>query len=180
MHDRRVQLDPPLSQVPWSSEFAARSLETFFVFLRDGQPIVLRLIHAESLLLGWGSDVQPGAVVVEAAARYGLHPIVVHSTSWRTVDDRLILTYLAIVEAPDHPGPHLVEVPVLRADLARGDRLAAPVNIDVEAVIEHAFRHLRWLLDDDEIVREALPDWPAALESCRPEPFRAFAPDVGN
>ena len=175
MHDRRIQLDPPLSNVPWSSEFAARSLETFFVFLRDGEPIALRPIHAESLLLGWGAGVQPGAVVVEAAARYGLNPVVVHSTSWRTIDDRLILTYLAIVDVPDRPGPHLVEVPVLRSDLARGERLAAPAHIEVDAVIEHAFRHLRWLLDDDDVVREALPDWPAALEECRPEPFRAFA-----
>jgi hypothetical protein len=172
--EQRIQLDPPLSQVPWSNEFAARSLETFFVFLRDGVPIVLRPIHADSLLLGWEARIQPGAVVVEAAARYDLNPVVVHSTSWRTVDDRLVLTYLAVVEPPEQPGPHLVEVPVRRGDLARGERLAAPADIDVDAVIEHAFRHLRWLLDDDEIVREALPEWPAALEVCRPEPFRAF------
>jgi hypothetical protein len=174
---RRIQLDPPLSQVPWSSEFAARSLETFFVFLRDVQPIVLRPVHAESLLLGWGAGAQPGAVVVEAAARYDLNPVLVHSTSWRTIDDRLILTYLAIVDPPERPGPHLVEEPVLRGDLARGERLAAPAHIDVDAVIEHAFRHLRWLLDDDEVVREALPDWPTVLEDCRPEPFRALTPE---
>jgi hypothetical protein len=174
MDDPRIQLDPPLSQVPWSNEFAARSLETFFAFLRDGQPIMLRPIHADSLLLGWGAGVQPGAVVVDAAARYDLKPVVVHSTSWRTVAERLILTYLAIVEPPDRPGPHLLEMPVLRGDLARGERLAAPTDIDVDAVIEHAFRHLRWLLDDDAIVREALPDWNAALEERRPEPFRAF------
>ncbi len=72
------------------------------------------------------------------------------------------------------PGPHLTEEPVNRGNLARGERLAAPTNIDVDAVVEHALRHLRWLLDDDEVVRDALPDWPAALEDYRPEPFRAF------
>jgi hypothetical protein len=174
LRDPRIQLEPPLSQVAWSDEFAARSLEALFVFLRDGGPIMLRPIHADSLLLGWGAREQPGAVVVEAAARYDLNPVVVHSTSWRTVEDRLILTYLAVVDAPERPGQHLTEVPVLRGDLARGERLAAPTHIDVDAVIEHALRHLRWLVDDDEIVRDALPDWPAVLEDYRPEPFRAF------
>jgi hypothetical protein len=41
-------------------------------------------------------------------------------------------------------------------------------------VIEHALRHLRWLLDDDEVIREALQDWAPILEAFQPEPFRAF------
>ena len=90
------------------------------------------------------------------------------------VDDRLILTYLAVVEPPGRPGPHLVEQPVSRGELARGGALAAPTSIEVDAVIEHALRHLRWLLDDDEVVRQALPDWAPALEDYQPEPFRAF------
>jgi hypothetical protein len=170
----RIQLDPPLTEVAWSDAFAGRSLETFFIFLRDGSPRVLRPIHAVSLLLGWGPRSQPGSVVVGAAARYGLEPVVVHSTSWRVVDDRLILTYLAVVEPPDQPGPHLVEEPVLRGALARGGTLEAPTHIEMDAVIEHALRHLRWLLDDDEVVRHALPDWAPALEDYQPEPFRAF------
>ena len=99
----RIQLDPPLTDVAWSDAFAGRSLETFFIFLRDRSLRVLRPIHAASLLLGWGPKSQPGAVVVGAAARYELEPVVVHSTSWRVVDDRLILTYLAVVEPPDDP-----------------------------------------------------------------------------
>jgi hypothetical protein len=170
----RIQLDPPLSDVAWSDAFAARSLETFFIFLRDGRPRVLRPIHASSLLLGWGPGNQPGAVVVGAAARYELVPMVVHSTSWRVVDDRLILTYLAVVEPPGGPSPHLVEQPISRGELARGAALAAPAQIEVDAVIEHALRHLRWLLDDDEVVRHALADWAPALADYQPEPFRAF------
>ena len=170
----RIQLDPPLSDVAWSDAFATRSLETFFIFLRDGRPRVLRPIHASSLLLGWAPGNQPGAVVVGAAARYELEPVVVHSTSWRVVDDRLILTYLAVVEPPGRPSPHLVEQPMSRGELARGGALAAPTRIEVDAVIEHALRHLRWLLDDDEVVREALSDWAPALEDYLPEPFRAF------
>ena len=121
MHDQRIRLDPPVSQVPWSSEFAARSLETFFVYLRDVEPIMLRPIHADSLLLGRGPATSRARSGIDAAARYGLHPIVVHSTSWRTVEDRLVLTYLAIVDAPEGPGPHLTEEPVPRSDLARGE-----------------------------------------------------------
>ncbi len=174
MDDGLIQLDPPLTDVAWSDAFAGRSLETFFIFLRDGSPRVLRPIHAGSLLLGWGPESQPGTVVVGAAARYGLSPVVAHSTSWRVVDDRLILTYLAVVELPRRPSPHLVEQPVLRGALARGGALAAPSDIQVDTVIEHALRHLRWLLADDEVVRQALPDWASALEDYQPEPFRAF------
>jgi hypothetical protein len=170
----RIQLDPPLTDVAWSESFAGRSLETFFVFLRDERPHALRPIHAASLLLGWGPGSQPGSVVVGAAERYGLDPVVVHSTSWRVVEDRLILTYLAVVEPPGQPSPHLVEEPVLRGALARGGALAAPTHIEMDAVIEHALRHLRWLLDDDEVVRQALSDWVPALEDYQPEPFRAF------
>jgi len=129
----RIQLDPPLTDVAWSDAFAGRSLETFFIFLRDGSPRVLRPIHAASLLLGWGPKSQPGTVVVDAAARYELQPLVVHSTSWRVVDDRLILTYVAVVEPPARPSPHLVEQPVFRTELARGAALAAPTQIAVNA-----------------------------------------------
>ena len=67
-----------------------------------------------------GARSQPGAVVVGAAARYELEPVVVHSTSWRVVDDRLILIYLAVVEATGRPSPHLLEQPIPRGELARG------------------------------------------------------------
>jgi hypothetical protein len=43
-------------------------------------------------------------------------------------------------------------------------------------VLEHAFRHLAWLVKDDEAVRAALPDWVAFLDTYAPEPFRAFGP----
>ena len=41
-------------------------------------------------------------------------------------------------------------------------------------MIEHAFRHLSWLVKDDEAVLEALPEWVAFLDTYEPEPFRAF------
>ena len=61
-----------------------------------------------------------------------------------------------------------------RADLARGDALRPPTDIDVGQVIEHAFRHLSWLVKDDAVVGEALADWVSFLDRYEPEPFRAF------
>ncbi len=47
-------------------------------------------------------------------------------------------------------------------------------------MVEHALRHLRWLLDDDEVVRQALSDWAPALEDYQPEPFRAFGAEPSS
>jgi hypothetical protein len=41
-------------------------------------------------------------------------------------------------------------------------------------VLEHAFRHLAWLVRDDAAVRDALPAWGSFLERYEPEPFRPF------
>ena len=174
----RIELDPPLSRVPWSAEFGSRSLEIFFVCLVDGMPWVLQPIHADSLVVGWNPDAQPGTVVVDAAKRYGLEPALVHSTSWRVAEDRLVLTYIAIVPAPSDPGPHLAMRPIVRAELARGGALDAPKSIGTDAVLEHALRHLRWLIGDDDVVREAAADWAAVLSDHAPEPFRAFGAGI--
>lgn len=117
--------------------------------------------------------------MVTAAHRYGLEPLLVHSTSWRYEQGRLILTYLVTVRPPDGPSEWLTDEPITRADLARGDAMGLPVEIDVAQVIEHAFRHLAWLVKDDEVVRATLPDWAALLDRYEPEPFRAFGRPPG-
>jgi len=169
-----VQLAPPLTDVAWSSAFVAQSLEALFVCLRDNEAHQLRPIHAPSLRLGWGPDREPGRIVLDAAARYDLSPLLVHSTSWRHQGDRLILTYVAAVRSPEDLSPYLKDDPVGRADLARGDALGPPMDIDITQVIEHAFRHLAWLVKDDAVVGDALADWVAFLERYEAEPFRAF------
>ena len=90
-----------------------------------------------------------------------------------------MLTYLAVVVAPERQSEFLVEEPVGRSDLARGDALAPPVDIGVTQVIEHAFRHLAWLVVDDPAIAEALPDWTETLATYEPEPFRAFGAPPG-
>jgi hypothetical protein len=123
-----VQLVPPLSDVPWSADFVAQSLETLFVCLRAGGASHLRPIHAPTLRLGWAPGPDPGEIVLDASTRHALTPLLVHSTSWRHEGDRL----------------------------------------------EHAFRHLSWLVNDDAVVGEALSDRVRFLDRYEPEPFRAF------
>jgi hypothetical protein len=174
-----VQLAPPLTQAAWSSDFVAQSLETLFVTLREGQADHLRPIHADTLRLGWPPNAQPGDIVLGACDRFDLAPILVHSTSWRHEGDRLILTYVAAVRNPEELSEYLTRDAVSRADLARGEALAPPTDIGVAQVIEHAFRHLAWLVKDDAVVGDALSEWTAFLERFEPEPFRAFGGPPG-
>jgi hypothetical protein len=89
----------------------------------------------------------------------------------------VILTYLVVVELPDPdqlPPNSLVIVPVTRAALARGEALAPPQAIGVEAVLEHTLGHLAWLIRDDHAIADALPDRSTVLNDYQPEPFRSL------
>jgi len=84
-----------------------------------------------------------------------------------------------VVRAPDDPSEFLIEEPVARSELARGDALAPPDDIGITQVIEHAFRHLAWLVVDDPAIAQALPDRTGSLATYEPEPFRAFGAPPG-
>jgi hypothetical protein len=165
-------VEPPLGSTPWSPDFLAQELELLIVTRRGGNLRTLRPIHAPALQLGWGRARDAEAVLREALARYGLEPLVIHSTSWRHAGDEIVLTYLAVVEEPCELNPNLASEPVGRRDLARGDATSPPEAIEVGQVLEHALRHLAWLLLDDRAVAEALPDWTELLVDYLPEPFR--------
>ncbi len=137
---------------------------------------LLHPIHADTLRIGWPPDRKPGELVLEAVQRYGLDPLLLHSTSWRHEEGRLVLTYVAAVVLPSERSHHLAEEPVARTELARGDAFGPPPEIGVTQVIEHAFRHLSWLMKDDAVVGERLADWVTFLDAYEPEPFRAFGP----
>jgi hypothetical protein len=169
-----IELAPALTNVAWSKEIVSQSLEALFAYLADDGAHHLRPIHASSLRVGWPPDQQPGDIVAKAARRYELAPLLVHSTSWRHEAGRLVLTYIVIVEHPLALNENLADEPMARADLARGDAMGPPPEIGVSQVLEHAFRHLSWLVKDDAAVRAALPDWVAFLAVYEPEPFRAF------
>jgi hypothetical protein len=170
------RLGPPLSSVPWSPELVAQSLEVFPVGLRDGKLFWLRPVHALSLRVGISRSAEPSQIVLDVVAWYPLSPRVVHSTSWRYEEGRIVLTYVVVVDPPQHLPPNSLELlPVKRSDLARGSSMAPAESITVEAVLEHAVRHLAWLSRDDPAIATVLADWSEALEGYRPEPFQALS-----
>jgi hypothetical protein len=165
----------PIIEAPWSADFLAQTLEVFIVCRRPTGLANLRPVHAPSLRLAMGVGREPAELVLAAVARYELRPIVVHSTSWRSEPGRIVLSYVAAVEAVDAPdalSPFLVAEPIARADLARGDATAAPTSIGTLQVLEHALRHVSWLVRDDPAVRVALAAWTPDLDAYVPEPFR--------
>lgn len=162
----------PIVEAPWSADFVAQSLEVFIVARSGAGLINLRPVHAASLRLPMAVGREPAELVLGAVERYGLRPIVVHSTSWRSEPDRIVLSYVAAVEPPPTPSPFLAAEPIGRADLARGEATAAPAEIGVAQVLEHALRHLSWLVRDDPAVADVLAVWRPDLEAYVPEPFR--------
>lgn len=169
-------MGPPVSTVPYSPHFVAQTLEVLPVAMIDGGMVWMKPLHADTLRVGLPSSSRPADVVLDVLKWYPLAPIIVHSTSWRHDGDRIILTYVAAVELPaDLAKDSLVALPVGRAELARGGATSAPQSIAVDAVIEHALRHLSWLVRDDPAVGEALAAWRDALAAFEPEPFRALA-----
>ncbi len=118
-----------------------------------------------------GRDVSPTDIVRSIARTNVGEPAVVHSTSWRHTRGGVVLTFVAVVDAGLTGG--LEQVPVERAELARGGPSTAPPRAPEAAVIEHGLRHLAWLACDDSIVAAALPaGWHQALTAYTPEPFR--------
>jgi len=150
------------------------SLEAIVLYL-DADGIQHLSPHGrETVRAPWEPDLDPTESIVDAIAELGLAPIMVHSTSWRVVRRQLVLTFLVVIECPDHlPDTHEVEL-VTRAELARGGATAPPAAVHLSQVVEHGLRHLAWLVTEDDTIREALLDWSRPLTPYRPEPFRAF------
>jgi hypothetical protein len=165
-----------ISKVPWSPELVAQSLEILPVGLDDGKLFWLRPIHAPSLRVGISKSAEPSQVVLEVVASYELHAQIVHSTSWRYEDGRIVLTYVVVVEPPVLLPPDSLELaPIRRSDLARGAATAPPDSITVNAVLEHAVRHLAWLHREDPAIAAELSGWAVVLDAYAPEPFRALS-----
>jgi pimeloyl-ACP methyl ester carboxylesterase len=116
----------------------------------------------------------PGEVARAALAEIGSAPTVLHSTSWRIDEDSLILTYAAVLSEPIE-GQEFESVHIPPGGIAIGSATNAPESINVGEVVAHALRHLAWLRDKDEPIREALGErWKSLLENFETEPFSAF------
>ncbi len=98
-------------------------------------------------------------------------PAVVHSTSWRAARDGVILSFAVVVEP--EIAKSFASVPIDRAELARSEATKAPAPIQTNQVVEHALRHLAWLVKDDPVVAERLSsEWTRVLDGYEPQPFR--------
>jgi hypothetical protein len=165
-----------ISKVPWSPELVAQSLEILPVGLNEGKLFWLRPIHAPSLRVGISKSAEPSHVVLDVVASYQLRAQIVHSTSWRYEDGRIVLTYVVVVDPPGLLPPDSLELaPIERSDLARGAATAPPDSITVNAVLEHAVRHLAWLNREDPAIASELADWSGVLDEYAPEPFQALS-----
>jgi hypothetical protein len=126
----------------------------------------------------WLVELGSGEHPLDTAARIARANLgsvrLLHSTSWRRDREAVILTFVAIIDAP--PDAAMASAPVARADLARSQATAAPAEIGWRQVLEHGLRHLAWLAREDPAVRQELsPAWHEALAGYVPEPFRALA-----
>jgi hypothetical protein len=128
----------------------------------------------ETIEAPWDADLDPTEAIVDAVASLGLAPVMVHSTSWRVVGRRILLTFLVVIDAPEFLPDGIVSESVARTDLARGHATGPPTDVHISQVVEHGLRHLAWLLVEDEALAAALPRWRDALVAYAPEPFRAF------
>lgn len=168
-------LPAPLSELPWSADFVMQAIEVLVVTLGPtGRPVALQPDCADSFVVGWPAGAKPEVVAAAALERLGLAPRVLHSTSWRHSGAEVVLTYLAVVQAAATPPESWVAAPIAHAELARGEATAPPPVIGVHQVLEHALRHLAWLVRDDPVIAAEVPDWRTVLEDYVPEPFRAL------
>jgi hypothetical protein len=151
-----------------------QGIELLLVKSDDEEILTIRPEHASSFIVGWPAGRKPEEVATKALASLELRPAVLHSTSWRHSGGEVVLTYIAVVaEETQAPSSWTVER-VEHADLARGGATTPPPAIGVAQVLEHALRHLAWLVREDEGIGAALPGWARLLESYVPEPFRAL------
>lgn len=149
-------------------------LEILPVFHDALGPCCLRPCGEPSWRLPLEAEEDIQAAVVRHLGAAGIEAVVVHSTSWRQeVGRAVLLTHLAVVRPPGGCAGFERWRP-RRRRLARGSAVGPPIAIDVEQVVEHALRHLAWLVTDDRAIRTALdPAWRERLTAYRPEPFSA-------
>jgi len=131
------------------------------VYLLRCRPDGLLAYRRETALLG------PGETPDDAAVRAGAGPgsrrhgrlAVLHSTSWRHLDDgTIVLTYAAL---PDpEPGAHSVPIRDLTAARSRDPGRPSPPGVRHEQVAAHAARHLALVASTDPLVRLALDRFP--------------------
>jgi hypothetical protein len=145
--------------------------EVFVVWLNGDHVELTGPDGAAPWLIELGETDHPVEVVARIVRDVIGEPILLHSTSWRRDRGAVILSFLVAV-GPELRG-EMATRPIDHTELARSDATAAPASIGSDQVLEHALRHLAWLVQDDPVVAASLPDgWRTALAGYVPEPFR--------
>ena len=158
------------SSFVWDVEGPVQA-EVFVVWLNGDVIELTGPDGAAPWLLEVGSPEHPVAVVDRIVRDVVGDPILIHSTSWRRDRDAVILSFVVAIDASLVGS--MDSRPVARTELARSEATAAPRVIATDQVVEHALRHLAWLVEDDPVVRAELsPAWRVALAMYVPEPFR--------
>jgi hypothetical protein len=152
-----------------------QAIEVLPVVMQEGRLVSFTPEHANSFIIGWPAGAQPESVALRALETLSLKPIVLHSTSWRQSGGEVVLTYLAAVESTAAVPESWSVAPVAHTELARGDATAPPAVIGVAQVLEHALRHVAWLVREDAVIAAELAEWKTILAGYIPEPFRAFS-----
>ena len=174
--DVAARLAGAIQQVAGAEDRRGTVIEILPVYLRSGEIWWLRPRARPSLQVDGGGSGHPGDAVASTLKGYGVHPIAVHSTSWRFEQGRLVVTYLAVLEDSDPAALGFQATEVRRRELARGTAFDPPPTIEIDHVVEHALRHLAWLGRDDPVIRDLLHGgWFRALEAYEPEPFRSLS-----
>jgi hypothetical protein len=156
------------------------SLEAVVLYLDDDGIRHVSPLGQSTVRAPWDPDLDPHESIVDVVAGLGLTPFMVHSTSWRVVGQRILLTFLVAVELPAGVPPGCDVELVTRAELARGRATGPPPEVHLSQIVEHGLRHLAWLLREDEAIHQALGGWVVALRGYEPEPFRAFGREPGS
>ena len=95
----------------------------------------------------------------------------VHSTSWRFVDDGLMITWLALPKEQCVLDRIYVESPIVSSESAT--RPGSPIQ--GQNVVAHGLRHLALLITEDPVFRAAIPaDFAAYLGTLVPAAARRF------
>jgi len=158
--------------VAWDVEGPVQA-EVFVVWLNDKRLELTGPDGAAPWLIELGETDHPVDVVDRIVRDVIGTPILLHSTSWRRDRGAVILSFLVAIEA-DQRGV-MASRPIDRSELARSEATAAPSAIGSDQVLEHALRHLAWLVQDDPVVSRELPHgWREALATYVPEPFRSL------
>lgn len=100
-----------------------------------------------------------------------------HSTSWRADVPRLVLTYVAVLDAGPAVRARWPQAEPITLDVAQQEwgippthaATKPPEEIAVSSVIEHALRHMAFLLETDATAAAALDEnWRTHLGELRP------------